>query len=103
MEEQFDRALYELLSDEQVLTESESVTKSDVEQIAKRMAKLYFNEIRNSELETKVKSTVREMLKNDKEVEKYVVDIAKNVLVQLYKALWSKRSFWTSDLRNISS
>jgi hypothetical protein len=103
LEEQFDKALYAALSEEELLVEDDKLTKSDVDQIAKKAVKTYLEAGRMPELETKIRAMVRDMVKNDKEVEKFVVEIAKNVLVQLYKALWSKRSFWTSDLKNTSS
>ena len=35
-----------------------------------------------------------------KDFENKVVEITRNVLVQLYKQLWTRRSFWANDLRN---
>jgi hypothetical protein len=99
LEEQFDKALYAALSEEELLIEGD-LTKSDVDQIAKKAVKTYLEAGRMPELEVKIRATVRDMVRNDKEVEKFVVEIAKNVLVQLYKALWTKRSFWASDLKN---
>lgn len=99
-ESQFNKALYDLLSEQELITEAEEITKSDVEQIAKKAVKTYFESNRNVELENKIKSVIHGMVKNDKAFETAMVDIAKNVLVQMYKALWTKRSFWVSDLRN---
>ena len=38
-----------------------------------------------------------------KDFEDATVKIAKNAIVQLYKALWIKRSFWTGYISNTSS
>ena len=100
--EQFDRALYNLLSEGELLTETD-LTASDVEQIAKKTVKNYFETGRNADLENKIKGLMKDMVKHDKDFEKAVLEISRNVLVQLYKALWSKRSFWTSDLKNVNS
>jgi hypothetical protein len=40
------------------------------------------------------------MVKDNKDFENKVVDITRNVLVQLYKQLWTRRSFWVNDLKN---
>lgn len=102
-ESQLDSAIYNLLSEDNILSESEDLNKSDVENIAKKEIKNFFDSSRNTELENKVKLIIRDFVKNDKDFEKSVLEISRNVLVQLYKALWSKRSFWTSDLKNSSS
>jgi hypothetical protein len=47
-----------------------------------------------------VNGMIKDYVKKDKELEKYFVEISKNVLVQLYKTLWTKKNFWTSDLKN---
>jgi hypothetical protein len=124
-ESQFDKALYAVLSEQTLLTEAElltkaqieqiaqraaknevgqlsknNLTKNDVEQVSKKAVKTYFDAGRNIELENRVKAVVRQMVKSDKDFENAVVEIAKNVLVQLYKSLWSKRSFWIGDLKN---
>lgn len=99
---QFDKALYGLLSEGKLLNEND-LTKSDVEQISKRAVKTYLEQGRSPELENKVRSVMKDIVKSDKDFEKAVVEISKNVLVQLYKALWTKRNFWTSDLKNVGS
>jgi hypothetical protein len=124
-ESQFDKALYAALSEKPLLTEGDLLTKAqieqiaqkaarteisqnaknslnrgDVDQIARKAVKSYLEAGRSVELENKVKSIVQQMVKSDKGFEGAVVEIAKNVLVQLYKALWTKRSFWTGDLKN---
>ena len=52
------------------------------------------------EFKSKVEKIVKDRLKNDKELEDKVVEITKNVLTQLYKALWTKKSFWRDNLSN---
>lgn len=74
----------------------EELTKSDVKlQIDKYMD--------SSEFKNKVAAIVKDRIKNEKELEDKVVDITKNVLTQLYKTLWVKRSFWQTPLSNKST
>jgi len=72
---------------------NEEITKSDVKK-----------EIRNfmgsSEFESKVAQIVKDKIKNEKGLEDKVVDITKNVITQLYKTLWTKRSMWQSHFKN---
>jgi alpha-galactosidase/6-phospho-beta-glucosidase family protein len=100
LEEQLDKVIYNALSDN-IITE-ENLTRADVEQIAKKTFRAMVSS-RDPDFENRVKAIVKDMMKNDKDLEKKVVDVSKNVLVQLYKALWTKRNFWTSDLKNVSS
>ena len=52
----------------------------------------FYDKIVDSEVFLKVQQT--------SEKENKVVEITRNVLVQLYKQLWTRRSFWANDLRN---
>mgnify|MGYP003630745923 CR=1 FL=1 len=53
-------------------------------------------------IEKKIDSLISKAFKG-KELEDKVVSISRNALVQLYKALWIKRSFWTSYIKNSDS
>jgi len=48
----------------------------------------------------KIEKIVKDRIKNEKELEDKVVEITKNVLTQLFKALWVKKSFWRDNLNN---
>lgn len=91
-ESQFDKALYAALSESPLLVEAD-MSKSEVETIAKKAIKNYFDVGRSPELENKVKTIVRQMMKTDSAMQNAVVEISKNVLIQLYKALWTKKVF----------
>lgn len=103
LNEQLEKVIYDMLSEEILIAESDIVTKSDVEQIAKKTIQNYLSANRNPELESRIKIVIKDMVKQDKDFEKTVVEICRNVLVQLYKALWTRRSFWSADLKNVSS
>lgn len=53
-----------------------------------------------AEVEKIIDKAIKDAIKNDKTFEDEVVNITKNVLTQLYKTLWVKRSFWKSTLKN---
>jgi hypothetical protein len=72
---------------------NEEFTKTD----AKTEIKKYID---SSEFKGKIEKIVKDRIKNEKELEDKVVDITKNVLTQLYKALWVKRSVWKNMLSN---
>lgn len=75
---------------------NEELTKSDVKDEVNNM-------LQSSALSDKVTKIIKDKIKNDPEMEKYMVDISKNVLTQLYKTLWTKRGFWQSSLKNSAS
>lgn len=72
---------------------NEELTKSDVKDEVTNM-------LQSDALKDKVAKIVKDKIKHDPELERFMVDISKNVLSQLYKALWTKRSFWQSNLKN---
>jgi len=71
----------------------EELTKSDV----KKEISTFLD---SSEFQSKVAKIVADRIKNEKGLEDKVVDITKNVITQLYKTLWTKRGFWTTQLKN---
>ena len=72
---------------------NEELSKSDV---SKEM-KIYMT---SDEFKTKIEKIVKDKLKDNKEIEDKVVEITKNVLTQLFKNLWVKRSMWRDNLSN---
>lgn len=75
---------------------NEELKKSDVD----KSIKTY---ISGSEFKDKIEKIVKDRIKNEKELEDKVVEITKNVITQLYKTLWTKRSFWANNLSNKSN
>lgn len=72
---------------------NEELTRADV----KKEIKTFMG---SSEFKSKVEKIVRDRIKNEKGLEDKVVKITKNVITQLYKTLWTKRSMWQSQLTN---
>ena len=78
-------------------TIKESLTQSDENQIGVMIRK----EIKNAfgdDLEKKVLKIIQKELKG-KNLRKDILDINKDVLVQLYKELWTKRQFWINSIK----
>jgi len=75
---------------------NEELTKSDVKSEIS-------NFLDSSEFRSKVTKIIKDRIKNDKDLEDKVVDITRNVMTQLYKTLWTRRSFWQSQLKNRKS
>ena len=75
------------------INEDVNITKSDVQ----KSIQVYMD---SEEFKAKVTKIVKDRLKNEKELEDKMVEITKNVLTQLYKTLWVKRSFWKTSLSN---
>lgn len=74
--------------------------QSDIKILVKKEIKDFLDINRSSDLERKIGDIVKRKFKDDKDIEKYIVNVTKNVLIQLYKTLWTRRSFWSSELRN---
>jgi metal-dependent hydrolase (beta-lactamase superfamily II) len=73
------------------------ITKTEVKKEVNKEIEVYMN---SNAFKTKIEKIVRDRVKNEKELENRIVDITKNVITQLYKTLWTKRSFWRETLKN---
>jgi hypothetical protein len=75
---------------------NEEMTKTEV----KNQIKTYID---SGDFNAKIEKIVKDRIKNEKELESKVVEITKNVMIQLYKTLWVKRSMWVNQLSNKST
>ena len=75
---------------------NEELNKTDL----KKEVKIYMD---TNEFKSKIEQIVKDRIKNEKMLEDKVVEITRNVIIQLYKALWVKRSAWVNDLTNKKS
>jgi|LakMenE18May11ns_1017448.scaffolds.fasta_scaffold9906434_2 hypothetical protein len=79
----------------------EELTRADKAEI-KKIAKAEFEDmLKTTNIKSKIEDLVKKQLKNDKSTQKEVADITQKVLVQFYKTLWTKRSFWANKLDSI--
>jgi len=91
--------LTEAISGKKVLI-TEEITRSDIERIQK-IIDSSLNKYNSSINQEIIKAVKKEM--GSKATEDTIVEITTNCLVQLYKALWSKRGFWKSAISNKSN
>ena len=79
----------------------EELTRTDKAEI-KKIARTEFEEmLKNTNIKSKIEDLVKKQLKNDKATQKEVAEITQKVLVQFYKTLWNRRTFWMNTLDNI--
>lgn len=104
-ENSFNSIFEELLFNEKenLLLEADEITKTEVKNIAKEEIRKFLRNNRDPEFDEKIQKIVKNTLKTDSELSRYIVEITKNVLVELYKSFWVKRNFWTNDLKNVRS
>lgn len=103
---EIDAIFYDLLGQESTELLIEDLTtsdKSEIKTMVKKEIKDFLKITRDSELENRVFNIVKDKIKKDKDIEKNFVEICRNVLTQLYKALWMRRSFWRNELKNVAS
>lgn len=77
-----------------------SLTTTDKKQI-ERIAKKEIKDFLNS---TQAHKTVVDMVKKEmgtRDINQKVVDLSTKVVVELFKQLWQRKSFWEEPLKNI--
>jgi hypothetical protein len=79
----------------------EELTRADKAEI-KKIARTEFEDmLKSTNIKSKIEDLVKKQLKNDKATQKEVAEITQKVLVQFYKTLWNRRTFWMNKLDNI--
>ena len=81
-------------------TITEELTRTDKSDIKKMIAKEIEATLKSKNFKDKVSDEVSKDVKKNKELEKVVVEITRNVVTQLYKVLWMRRTFWRNSLKN---
>lgn len=103
-DKQLTQYIAEAVDERGIINEAtETIDKSDIKAIIKKEVKDFLVNSNSSDLEKKIERMVAEAVKTNKDVEKHIVEITRNVMVQVYKNLWTRRSFWASDLKNSSN
>ena len=57
--------------------------------------------LKTSDIKTKIEKMVKDQIGKDKATQKEVAKISEKVLIQFYKTLWTRRTFWANKLDNI--
>ncbi len=71
----------------------------------KEVEKIFKKEIKDFMDSTNAHKIVIDMVKKEmgtRDINDKVVDLATKVVVELFKTLWQKKSFWESSLKNVS-
>lgn len=79
----------------------EELTREDKAEIKKLARKEFEDMLKTTDIKTKIENLVKKQMKNDKPTQKEIAKISEKVLVQFYKTLWTRRSFWSNKLDNI--
>lgn len=79
---------------------NEELTSADRQQINREVKKQVDKQLDSKKFEKRIRDTVRSSVKDDKELEDKMVEVASNVLTQLYKTLWVRRNVWKGRLKN---
>ena len=75
----------------------ESLSKTDEKEIGVMIRK-EIKKVFGDDLESKVLKILEKELKSSN-LKKHIVEINKDVLVQLYKELWMRRNFWLTAIK----
>jgi len=79
----------------------EELTRDDKAEIKKLARKEFEDMLKTTDIKAKIEILVKKQLKSDKPTQKEVAKISEKVLVQFYKTMWQRRSFWSNKLDNI--
>ena len=79
----------------------EELTRADKAEIKKLARSEFESMLNSSDIKTKIEKMVKNQLGKDKATQKEVANITQKVLVQFYKTLWNRRTFWVNKLDNI--
>lgn len=71
--------------------------KKEIERIAKKEIKDFFDSTQAHNIVIKV---IQKEL-GTKNIDDKIVDLSTKVVVELFKTLWQKKSFWESSLKNV--
>ena len=80
---------------------NEELNRTDKSDIKKMISKEIEATLKSKGFKDKVADAVTKDVKKNKELEKVVVEITRNVVTQLYKVLWMRRTFWRNSLKNV--
>ena len=75
------------------------------EQDKKQIEKITQKEIRDFMNSTQVQKMVVKTIQDElgtKKIDDKIIDLSTKVVVELFKTLWQRKSFWESALKNVS-
>lgn len=79
----------------------EELSRADKTEIKKIAQSEFEDMLKKTDIKSKIEKMVLSQLKKDKPTQKEVANITQQVLVQFYKTMWTRRSFWSNKLDSI--
>jgi len=73
----------------------EALSREEITQIKDEVIKT----LKSSDLEKVISALVSKEIKGNKDLEKETLEITRNALTQLYKTLYTKHTFWSSQIK----
>ena len=71
--------------------------KKEIERISKKEIKDFMN---STDVHKIVVKTIQDEL-GTKKIDDKIIDLSTKVVVELFKTLWQKKSFWEQSLKNV--
>lgn len=78
----------------------EELTRDDERKINNMVKDRIDKEMKKKDFEKKVKGILTKEIKDNKELEKKMEEVAANIVTQLFKTLWVRRNVWRTRLKN---
>jgi len=81
---------------------TEELTSTDKSDIKKIFQTEFEKKLKSTEFKDAINDIVVKQLGNDKATKKQIAKITQKVIVKLYKTFWTRRSFWSNNLEDVS-
>lgn len=79
----------------------EELTRADKIEIKNIIRTEFEDMLKKSNIKEVIGKIVTNQLKKDKPTQREVTNITQKVLVQFYKTMWTRRTFWANKLDNV--
>lgn len=79
----------------------EELTRADKIEIKNIIRTEFEDMLKKSNIKEVIGKIVTNQLKKDKPTQREVANITQKVLVQFYKTMWTRRTFWANKLDNV--
>tara|TARA_R110000803_G_scaffold22931_1_gene56599 strand:- start:329 stop:601 length:273 start_codon:yes stop_codon:yes gene_type:complete len=81
---------------------TEELTASDKSDIKDIFKTEFEKKLKSSDFKDAINDIVVKQIGSDKKTKKEIASITQKVIVKLYKTFWTRRSFWSNNLEDVS-
>jgi hypothetical protein len=81
---------------------TEELTSADKSEIKDIFKTEFEKKLKSTEFKDAVNDLVTKQIGSDKKTKKEIATITQKVIVKLYKTFWTRRSFWSNNLEDVS-